>query len=90
MNLFRLRSEREHGEVRSLRTWLVIAGNLYEAMSLVPENFAVKTVKGRAWRRRGSCPSDRVDGCAHRQIAAAGCRSSTKRRRRLSCGIVTI
>ena len=45
MNLFRLRSEKEHGEVRSLRTWLVVAGSLYEAMSLVPENFAVKTVK---------------------------------------------
>lgn len=43
MNLFRLRSEKEHGEVRSLRTWLVIAANLYEAISLVPENFAVKT-----------------------------------------------
>ena len=42
MNLFRLRSEKEQGEVCSPRTWLVIAGNLYEAMSLIPEDFAVK------------------------------------------------
>ena len=44
MNLFRLRSEKEHGEARSLRTWFVIAANLYEAMSLIPANFAVKAV----------------------------------------------
>ena len=45
MNLFRLCSEREHGEVRSPRTWFVVAANLYEAMSLIPEDFAVKAVK---------------------------------------------
>ena len=42
MNLFRLRSEKEQGAVRSPRNWFVIAGNLYEAMSLIPEDFAVK------------------------------------------------
>lgn len=45
MNLFHLHAEKEQGETRSPRTWFVIAGNLYEAMSLIPEDFAVKAVK---------------------------------------------
>ena len=44
MNLFRLHAENEQGETRSLRMWTVIAGNLYEAVSLIPEDFSVNAV----------------------------------------------
>lgn len=41
MNRFRIRAEKgQQG-----RTWLVVAGNLFEAISLIPEDFAVRAVE---------------------------------------------
>lgn len=45
MNLFHLHAEKEQGGMRGLRTWLVIAGTLFEAMSTVPEGYSVKAVE---------------------------------------------
>jgi len=41
MNRFRIRAEKE----RKGRTWLIVAGNLFEATSLIPEDFAVRAVE---------------------------------------------
>lgn len=41
MNRFRIRAE----SGRQGRTWLVVAGNLFEAMSFIPEDFAVRAVE---------------------------------------------
>ena len=45
MNRFHLHAEKEQGETRGPRTWLVIAGSLFEAMSTVPEGIAGKAVE---------------------------------------------
>lgn len=47
MNLFHVQAEKARGAACSPRTWLVIAGSLFEAMSLIPEGFSVKGVKVR-------------------------------------------
>jgi hypothetical protein len=47
MNLFRVHAEKDRGMTGAPRTWLVIAGSLFEAMSLIPEGFSVKGVKVR-------------------------------------------
>lgn len=53
MNLFHLRAEKEQGETRRPRTWLVIADSLYEAMSFVPEDFCVKAIEVEVGSVRG-------------------------------------
>jgi len=45
MNRFHLHAEKEQGETRGPRTWLVVAGSLFEAMSTVPEGYSVKAVE---------------------------------------------
>jgi hypothetical protein len=47
MNLFQVQAEKDRGAACSPRTWLVIAGSLFEAMSFIPEEFSVKGVKVR-------------------------------------------
>ena len=42
MNLFHLHIEKDQGEILRPTTWLVIAGNLFDAMSSVPEGYSVK------------------------------------------------
>lgn len=44
MNLFHLHVEKDHEEALRPTTWLVIAGNLFDAMSSVPEGYSVKAV----------------------------------------------
>ena len=45
MDLFRVEAEEEkQGEQKSAGTWLIAAGSLFGAMSLVPESYAVKSV----------------------------------------------
>lgn len=45
MNLFHLHVEQEQGVVSNSRTWLVVADSLFEAISVVPDGFAVKAVE---------------------------------------------
>lgn len=45
MNLFRVEVEKEQGETDSARTWLVAAHSLFEAISLVPDSYTVKSVE---------------------------------------------
>lgn len=45
MNLFHLHVEQEQGAVSRPRTWLVVADSLFEAISVVPDGFAVKAVE---------------------------------------------
>lgn len=45
MNVFHIEAEREQDETAGVRTWLVVAGNLFEAMSLVPDGYTVKSVE---------------------------------------------
>ena len=44
LNLFRLHVEKDQGETFRPTTWLVIVGNLFDAMSSVPEGYSVKAV----------------------------------------------
>lgn len=44
MNLFRLHAEKKRGEILRPTTWLVIASNLFEAISSIPEGYFVKAV----------------------------------------------
>ena len=44
MNLFHLHVEKDQGQKRRPTTWLVIAGNLFDAMSSVPAGYSVKAV----------------------------------------------
>lgn len=53
MNLFRLHAEIEQGATCGHRTWLVIAGSLFEAMSFVPEEFSVKAIEVQVGAARG-------------------------------------
>ena len=45
MNVFRLHAEKEQGAMRVAGTWLVVADNLFDAISLVPEGLCVKAVE---------------------------------------------
>lgn len=45
MNIFHLYAEKETGGMRDARMWLVIAANLFDAVSLVPEGFYVKAAE---------------------------------------------
>lgn len=47
MNLFHLHIEKDQGEILRPTTWLVIAGNLFDAMSSVPEGYSVKQSMSR-------------------------------------------
>ncbi|CCA93129.1 hypothetical protein [Novosphingobium sp. PP1Y] len=57
MDLFRVEAEEEkQGEQKSTGTWLIAAGSLFGAMSLVPESYAVKSVNVQldtAWGLNG-------------------------------------
>ena len=44
MNLFHLHVEKDQGETLRPTTWLVIAGNVFDAMSSVPEGYSVKAL----------------------------------------------
>jgi hypothetical protein len=44
MNLFRLRVEKDFAAKRQVRTWLVVADSLLDAISVVPEGFSVKAI----------------------------------------------
>lgn len=45
MTLFHLHVEAEHGSIPRSRTWIVLAGSLFEALSLVPDGVSVKSVE---------------------------------------------
>lgn len=45
MKLFHLHVEKEQEGMPRSRTWLVVADSLFEAMSVVPDGFAVKAVE---------------------------------------------
>ena len=45
MNIFHLHAEKAQGGTRDAETWLVIADNLFDAISFVPEGFCVKAVE---------------------------------------------
>jgi hypothetical protein len=45
MNLSHLHAEKEQGRTSGLRTWVVIAESLFEAISFVPEGFSVKAAE---------------------------------------------
>lgn len=45
MNLFHLHVEKEQGATPHSSTWRVVADSLFEAMSVVPDGFAVKAVE---------------------------------------------
>ena len=44
MNLFRLQVEEDLAAKRQVRTWLVVADSLLDAISVVPEGFSVKAI----------------------------------------------
>lgn len=44
MNLFHLHVQKEQGAVPHSSMWRVVADNMFEAMSVVPDGFAVKAV----------------------------------------------
>lgn len=44
MNLFHVHVEKEQGETLRPTMWFVIAGNLFDTMSSVPEGYSVKAV----------------------------------------------
>ena len=60
MNIFHLHAEKEQGHGRDPGTWLVIADSLFEAISLLPEGFLVKTVEVQVAAVAGP---GRVIGC---------------------------
>jgi len=45
MNVFRVVAEKKQGETAAPRTWLVVAGSLFEAMSLIPDSYTAKAVE---------------------------------------------
>ena len=47
MNLFRLHVEKEQGAQPHSQTWLVVANSLFEAMSVLPDGFEVKSIEVR-------------------------------------------
>ena len=48
MTLFHLHVEAEPGTIPRARTWIVAAGSLFEALSIVPEGISVKSVEVQA------------------------------------------
>jgi hypothetical protein len=44
MNIFHLQAEKEQAGARDSGTWLVVADSLFDAISLVPDEFRVKAV----------------------------------------------
>lgn len=45
MNLFRVEAEREEDETDGARTWLVVADSLFEAVTLIPDGYSVKSIE---------------------------------------------
>ena len=45
MNLFHLHVEKEQGTMPRPQTWLVVADSLFDAMSVVPDDIAVRAVE---------------------------------------------
>jgi|1_EtaG_2_1085319.scaffolds.fasta_scaffold17341_2 hypothetical protein len=56
MNLFRVEADKERGQAEGTKTWLIEAHSLFEAMSLVPDAYAVKSVKVQLGPASGSGP----------------------------------
>lgn len=47
MNLFHLEAEHEQDEPTALRTWLVAAESLLDAISLVPDGYTMKSAEAQ-------------------------------------------
>jgi len=87
MNLFRVVAEREQEEAAGARTWLVVAGSLFEAMSLIPDSYTAKVVEVRVGAASGPGrvidwmgPPSRGPGQARSKGASARCPPSHRTR----------